>query len=149
MLDGFGIVASGSRVTSTIHANNDDTQSLEGLSGTTTSLTAYYEKDGFSARVNQTYRSPFLAMARDYFFTPVFTKTDAEKLVNLQFGYSFEAGTYKGLSLTLQLNNVTDAALTTFKSINAQGANPDSTALVPFSVAKFGRQVGFGASYKF
>lgn len=149
MLDGFGVVASGSKVRSSIHANEDVTQPLAGLSGTTASLTAYYEKGGFSARVNETYRSAFLAMTRDWAYNPTFTKTGEERLVNLQFGYAFEAGAYKGLSLTLQLNNVTDAALVTYKSVGAQGFNPDPMALVPYEVRKFGRGVGFGASYKF
>lgn len=148
-LDGFGIVASGSKVRSSIHANNDDTQPLEGLSGSNASVTAYYEKNGFSARVNETYRSPFLAMTRNWDYTTSYTSTGAERLVNLQFGYAFETGPYKGLSLVLQLNNVTDAALVTQKSVGAQGANPDPLAMVPYEVRKFGRQVGFGASYKF
>lgn len=149
MLDGFGIVASGSKVRSSIHADNDVNRPLEGLSGATTSLTAYYEKNGFSARVNQTYRSPFLAMARDWKYETVYTHTSAERLVNLQFGYSFDDGALKGLSLALQLNNVTDAALVTQKSIGAQGFNPDPTAMVPYEIRKFGRQVGLGATYKF
>ncbi len=149
MLDGFGIVASGSKVRSSIHAENKPNQPLEGLSGYTTSLTAYYEKNGFSARVNKTHRSPFLAQTRNWDFTTNYTKTSAENLVNLQFGYSVDTGMLKGLSVALQLNNVTDAALVTQKSVGAQGANPDPEALVPFEVRKFGRQIGLGVGFKF
>lgn len=149
MLDGFGVVASGSVVRSSIHAGNDPAQPLEGLSGTTTSVTLFYEKNGFSARLNKTHRSPFLAMTRNWDFTTSYTKTGAENLVNLQFGYAFESGTFKGLSTTLQLNNVTDAALVTYRSITAQGQNLDPKSLVPLEVRKFGRGVGLGVTYKF
>jgi TonB-dependent receptor len=149
VLDGFGLVASGSQVTSSIHAQNNPSQPLEGLSGFTTSLTAFYEKNGFSARINKTHRSPFLAQTRNWDYTTNYTKTSAENLVNLQFGYAVDTGLLKGLSVTLQLNNVTDAALVTQKSIGAQGANPDPLALVPYEIRKFGRQVGLGVGYKF
>jgi len=67
----------------------------------------------------------------------------------LQFGYSVDTGMMKGLSLTLLVNNVTDAALVTQKSIGAQGFNPDPDALVPYEVRKFGRQIGLGVGFKF
>lgn len=148
-LDGFGLQVSGSSVRSSIHAGNDPAQPLDGLSGTTTSTTLYYEKNGISARVNWTYRAPFLAMTRNWDYTTSYTKTGAERLTNLQFGYDFSEGTLKGLGLVLQLNNVTDSALVTYKSVGAQGFNPDPKALVPYEVRKFGRGVGFGATYKF
>lgn len=148
-LDGFGIQVSGSTVRSSIHADNDPTKSLEGLSGYTTSLTMFYEKNGFSARMNKTHRSPFLAMTRNWDYTTNYTATSAENIVNLQFGYGFEEGAYKGLSFNVQVNNLTDAALVTQKSVGAQGFNPDPTAMVPYEVRKFGRQIGVGASYKF
>lgn len=148
-LDGFGVQVSGSSVRSSIHANNDPAQPMEGLSGNSTSTTVYYEKNGLSARVNWTYREPFLAMTRSWDYTTNYTKTGAERLTNVQFGYDFDAGTLKGLSLVLQLTNVTDSALVTYKSVGAQGFNPDPKALVPYEVRKFGRGVGFGATYKF
>ena len=67
----------------------------------------------------------------------------------MQLGYAFDSGWYKGLSLTLQMLNVTDSALVTQKSVGAQGFNPDPAALVPYEVRKFGRQVGLGVGYKF
>lgn len=148
-LDGFGAVASASKVRSSIHAQNDPSQPLEGLSGYTTSVTLFYEKNGFSARVNETHRSPFLAQTRNWDYTTSYTKTSADNIVNMQFGYAFDSGWYKGLSLTLQLNNVTDSALVTQKSVGAQGFNPDPAALVPYEVRKFGRQVGLGVGFKF
>jgi TonB-dependent receptor len=148
-LDGFGLVASASKVRSSIHAQNDPSQPLEGLSGYTTSVTLFYEKNGFSARVNETHRSPFLAQSRNWDYTTTYTKTSADNVVNMQLGYAFDSGWYKGLSLTLQVLNVTDSALVTQKSVGAQGFNPDPAALVPYEVRKFGRQVGLGVGYKF
>lgn len=148
-LDGFGVLTSGSTVRSSIHAGNDPSKPLEGMSGYTTSLTFFYEKNGFSARFNKTHRSPFLAMTRNWDYTTSYTQTSAENLVNLQFGYGFEEGTLKGLSFNLQVNNLTDARLVTQKSVGAQGFNPDPKAFVPYEVRQFGRQIGLGASYKF
>lgn len=149
MLDGFGLLASGSIVNSSLHAGNDPAQPLEGLSKHTTSVTLFYERNGLSARINKTHRAPFLAQTRNWDFTTNYTRTSAENLVNLQFGYAINEGSAKGLSFTLTVNNLTDAALVTEKSVGAQGYNPDPKALVPYEVRKFGRQVGIGIGYKF
>lgn len=148
MLDGFGLLASGSKVRSSLHAQNNPAQPLEGLARFTTSLTAYYEQNGFSARINKTHSAPLLAQTRNWDYSTNYTRTGAENLVNMQFGYSVDTGLFKGLSVSLSVNNVTDAARVTEKSVGAQGANPDPTALVPYEVRKFGRQIGLGVSYK-
>jgi TonB-dependent receptor len=149
MLEGFGLVASASKVHSSIHAENKPNQPLEGLSGRSSSFTLFYERSGFSARINKTHRSAFLAQTRNWDYTTNYTKTGAEDLVNIQAGYAFESGTFKGLSIAASVSNLTDAALVTHKSVGAQGANPDPEALVPYEVRKFGRQFGVGVGYKF
>jgi outer membrane receptor protein involved in Fe transport len=69
-------------------------------------------------------------------------------VVDLQFGYNFGDDTqFKGLSLLLQVNNVTDKESTNLKSLTTNA--PDPTLLVPNYTYRFGRQVLMGMNYKF
>jgi hypothetical protein len=156
-LDGFGIVVSGSKLSSSIRDQQVDPNSgqvvagssvpLNGLSGRSNSITGYYEKYGFSARVSQRYRSPFTATTRDIYLNSTTRQQAADKVVDLQFGYNFEQGMFKGLSLLLQVNNVTDTTTTNLKSVTTNG--PDSSQLTPNYTYKFGRQALVGMNYKF
>lgn len=158
MLDGFGIVFSASKLNSSIRDQQVDQNSntvivnsstpINGLSGRSNSLTVYYEKHGFSARVSQRYRSPFTATTRDIFFRPTTRSQGADKVIDMQLGYAFDdAGTYKGLSVLLQVNNLTDTGTTNYKT--PSGQVPDATQLVPNFTYQFGRQTLLGLNYKF
>lgn len=158
MLDGFGIVVSASKLNSSIRDQQVDQNSntvvvnsstpINGLSGLSNSLTVYYEKHGFSARVSQRYRSAFTATTRDIFFRPTTRSQGADKVVDMQLGYSFaDAGPFKGLSVLLQVNNLTDTGTTNYKS--PAGEAPDATQLVPNYTFQFGRQTLLGLTYKF
>jgi len=155
-LDGFGVVVSGSKLSSAIRDQQVDASGrviegssvpLNGLSGRSNSITAYYEKYGFSARVSQRYRSPFTATTRDIYLNSTARQQMADKVVDLQMGYNFEAGMFKGLSLLLQVNNATDTTTTNLKTVTANA--PDASQLTPNYTYKFGRQVLAGMSYKF
>jgi iron complex outermembrane recepter protein len=159
MLDGFGVVFSASKLNSSIRDQKVDQNSntivvdsstpINGLSGRSNSLTVYYEKHGFSARVSQRYRSPFTATTRDIFFRPTTRSQGADKVIDMQLGYAFDdAGSYKGLSMLLQVNNLTDTVTTNFKTPGNADV-PDPTQLVPNYTYKFGRQVLAGLNYKF
>ncbi len=159
MLDGFGVVLSASKLNSSIRDQKIDQNSnlvvvdsstpINGLSGRSNSLTVYYEKHGFSARVSQRYRSPFTATTRDIFFRPTTRSQGADKVVDMQLGYAFDdAGAYKGLSMLLQVNNLTDTVTTNFKTPGNADV-PDPTQLVPNYTYKFGRQILAGLNYKF
>ena len=159
MLDGFGVVLSASKLNSSIRDQKVDQNSnlvvvdsstpINGLSGRSNSLTVYYEKHGFSARVSQRYRSPFTATTRDIFFRPTTRSQGADKVVDMQLGYAFDdAGAYKGLSMLLQVNNLTDTVTTNFKTPGNADV-PDPTQLVPNYTYKFGRQILAGLNYKF
>jgi iron complex outermembrane receptor protein len=157
-LDGFGIVASGSKLSSSIRDQQVDpntgrvipgaTVSLNGLSGRSNSVTLYYEKYGFAARVSQRYRSAFTATTRDIYLNSTTRQQAADKVVDLQLGYNFEeAGLLKGLSVLLQVNNVTDTKPNNLKSVTANA--PDATQLTPNYTYQFGRQTLLGVNYKF
>ena len=158
-LDGFGVVFSASKLNSSISDQKVDQNSntvsvasktsINGLSGRSNNLTGYYEKYGFSARVSQRYRSAFTATTRDIFFRPTTREQGADKVVDLQLGYAFaDAGSLKGLSLLLQVNNLTDTYTRNYKTPGNADV-PDPTQLVPNYTYQFGRQILAGANYKF
>ena len=62
-----------------------------------------------------------------------------ESVVDVQLGYNFNQGNLKGLSLILQVNNLTDTAYETYSD------TPDKQ----LDYAKYGRTVLLGANYKF
>jgi iron complex outermembrane receptor protein len=157
-LDGFGVVASASKLRSSIRDQRVDPNSgqviagssvsLNGLSGLSNSVTVYYEKHGISARVSQRYRSAFTATTRDIYLNSTTRQQAADKVVDLQLGYNFEeAGLFKGLSVLLQVNNVTDTKPNNLRSVTANA--PDPAQLTPNYTYQFGRQTLFGVNYKF
>lgn len=158
-LEGFGVVVSVSKLNSSIRDQkvNPDTgrviagesTPLNGMSGISNNVTVYYENHGFSARVSQRYRSAFTATTRDIYLNSTTRRQAADKVVDLQLGYNFDdQGSLKGLSLLMQVNNLLDK-----KTMNMKidtGLNlPDTTQLYPNYTYQFGRQVLFGANYKF
>jgi iron complex outermembrane receptor protein len=122
---------------------------IDGLSGISNSITGYYEKYGFSARISQRYRSAYQATTRDIFFKPTSRAQGSDKVVDMQLGYAFDdAGAYKGLSVLLQINNLTDTTTKNFKTPGNVDV-PDPAQLVPNYTYQFGRQTLLGVNYKF
>jgi TonB-dependent receptor len=151
-LDGIGVVFNRTLAASSLYDKNGTEVVPEGLSGRSSNLTLYYERDGFSARVSERYRSPFTSTYRNVVFQDVTTTINSDNVVDLQLGYAFNQGYYKGLSLLFQVNNLTDSATQQMQSINGLGGNnptPDKSQLVTKWVNGFGRQILFGANYKF
>lgn len=77
------------------------------------------------------------------------TQIGAEKQIDLQLGYAFETGDLKGLSLTLQINNLTNASAVQTRGPEVVGSAGNSKGLLPWKVDNFGRVLLLGASYKF
>jgi len=153
-LDGFGVIVSASKLRSSIKDQGPDpTVSVErdvplnGLSGRSNSVTVYYERDGFSARFSQRYRSPFTATTRDIFLNNTTLQQAADKVADMQIGYAFEEGAMKGLGLTLQVGNLFDKPTKNYKSVT--GEAPDKTQLMPNYIRYFGRTTTVGLTYKF
>ncbi|MEK8053178.1 TonB-dependent receptor [Ideonella sp. DXS22W] len=145
-LDGIGFTASYADTRSNLHEGNDVSKPLDGLSGRVNSLGAYYERDGFSARVSQRYRSAFVTTTRGVFLDGVTSRIEPEQQVDIQLGYAFEQGPYKGLSLLLQVNNLTNEPYRTRKGIDSGSATAGAT--LPERYTTWGRQVLFGVNYK-
>ena len=145
-LDGIGVILNGSLNYNSLKVENGDPLTMDGASGRANNLTAYYERNGLSARISQRYRSAYQAMERDWAFNPVFRRRPSEKVIDLQFGYAFESGPMKGLSLVMQVYNATDEVAVTYKTPNHGAA--DMGAFLPNYITYFGRQVQFGLNYK-
>ena len=142
MLDGFGVVASYANTSSAIKPFGDgDTRTLPGLSKRVSTLTAYYEKYGFSARVAQRQRSDFLAEIQGFGGNRDLGKyIKAESILDVQLGYEFQSGVAKGLSLLFQVNNANNAAY--------QEYTDPSTKLIT-NTLYYGKTYLLGANYKF
>ncbi|MGQ3052823.1 MAG: TonB-dependent receptor [Roseateles sp.] len=146
-LDGIGVQVGFSKTRSSLHEGNDLTKPLDGMSGTVSNFTVYYERDNFSARIGSRHRSPFVTTVRGTFGENVPSMISSETVLDAQFGYSFESGPLKGLSLTLQVNNLTDEPYRTRVGVSTGSADP--TATLPERYTSYGRQLLVGGSYKF
>jgi TonB-dependent receptor len=139
-LRGFGVTANASFTSSQITIKDQAFGSqdipLPGLSKRVINLTAYYEDNGFSARVSQRRRSDFVGEIGGIGGQKDLTFVKADSVVDLQLGYDFAS--FKGLSVLFQVNNLTDTAFETYSSSKDR----------PRGYAKYGRQMLLGLNYK-
>jgi iron complex outermembrane recepter protein len=143
-LDGFGFILNATDISSLVQRNQTTGEGIPfpGLSEFSANATIFYEKAGFSARVSRRYRGEFFAEDRGFAGNRDFNYFSPEGITDLQFGYKFsEEGRLDGLSLLLQVNNLTNESYGTYYT------RGDDTA--PRSYGEYGRQVLLGATYKF
>jgi iron complex outermembrane receptor protein len=141
-LEGFGLQGSYSDTESEISAfGPGNSRPLPGLSKYVSNITAYYEKDGFSTRVSRRTRSDYVAFVRQFDLTLGDRYIGSEQIVDFQTGYEFREGTFKGLSLLLQVNNLTNEP---YRELDI-GGNYRAEALY----GEYGRTYLLGAVYKF
>jgi iron complex outermembrane receptor protein len=140
ILDGFGAQFSASQTKSSIQPNaGDPTQQIPGLSKTVANLTVYYEKNGFSARISERYRSKFLGEVSGFGNGRNYRMVKDESVVDGQLGYSFTDGPMEGLSALFQVNNITDEPFTTYQN--------DERQVIDYQ--RYGRTYLVGLSYRF
>jgi len=147
-LDGFGVQINHSDTSSNIPIDTvalgftgagTVTLPLPGLSRKVTNLRFYYEKHGLQVAVASRSRSDFLGEITDYKDDKEWAYIRGETVVDLQLGYSFPDNSYlKGLSLTLQANNITNEK---FRRYTTDRNNTTDV--------NFGKTYMFGANYKF
>ncbi len=148
-MEGLGLQYSSTSLDSGLQgtdANGNPTNdAIDGLSGRLSTLTVYFERNGFSARAAQRSRAEYIEIQRSMIWGNQFLIHPEEKVLDLQLGYSFEAGAFKGLSFILQVNNATDEPSKTVvsKTINGQKVS------VPELYRTYGKSYLFGATYKF
>ena len=149
-LQGFGVVASASFNRSNINIDLSQegqargslgtaTAPLPGLSKRVINLTAYYEARGFEVRLSQRSRSDFVGEIGDFSGSRNLRYVVGESILDAQIGYNFTEGALKGLSLTLQANNLGNEAYETYSGSKDR----------QLEYIKWGRQVLLGANYKF
>ncbi len=142
-LDGFGVVANVAQNSSAVTLpdttnGGSGSMALPGLSKRAASLTLYYEKAGFSARVAERYRSDFIGEVSDYSGARELTYFQGEKVIDLQLGYEFQTGSLKGLSVLAQMTNVNDAPYMRYRKTKDNVIEDK----------RFGRNVMIGLNYK-
>lgn len=148
---GFGLVLNGIIVNSSIQpwGPGNGTAQLPDMSKKAANLTFYWERYGFSARVNAHYQSA----AREYIITfgapspssaespsDGFTMETAFHTIDAQVSYTFSSGPVKGLGLYLEGRNLNKAPLVTLNN-----GNP----LQVMNYQTYGAFYSFGATYKF
>ena len=142
-LDGFGLLGSYSKTASNLPGTDKNGlatgTSLEGLSGDVWGLTAYYEQNGFQARIAQRYRSGFTAMRHNAFLNSMET-IEREKTTDFQVGYEFQSGQLKGLGILFQVNNLLNTPYVVTQTVDGITARG--------SYHEYGRQMLLGLNYK-
>lgn len=141
-LDGFGLQASVSYTESNLHPDGPDQPTkLPGLSPVVAGLTLYYEKNGFSTRISERYRSAFRGEVTGLFNARSFSQIEADKQTDFQVGYEFNSGSLKGWSALFQVNNLTNSP---YKTTNGT----TNGVMAPEMYEKYGRQYLLGVNYK-
>jgi len=144
-LTGFGIVGSFSWTDSDIQPDGPESStSLPGLSDKVRSLTAYYERDGFSVRISQRYRSAFRGEIAQLFGNRGFSEISADEQVDAQISYEPQSGALAGTTFLFQVNKLTNSPYET-----NLGTTLESGAHLPEFYEEYGRQFLFGVNYKF
>lgn len=142
-LEGFGIQGSYTNNHSSIEYQGEEIN-IPGFSEHVSNITLYYERYGFSTRVSQRSRSWFYGEKQGFGGDRAYVAIDGEQVTDLQIGYTFnEASSLNGLSLLLQVNNLTNEHYREFFPTDNDGNG------YPRFDAEYGRQVLLGATYKF
>jgi len=141
-LDGLGLIFS---QTLTISSVKDDptqpTLTIPGLSRDVRNVTFYYDKDGVSARISQRYRSSFRGEVSSLFGQRSYDQILDDRQYDAQVGYEFLAGDFKGLSLLLEVVNLTNSP---YRTTQVVGNN----LVLPKEYDIFGRSILLGINYR-
>lgn len=141
-LEGFGFVANHSDTSSAIRPTGPTgpEEPIPGLSKRVTNLTLYFERDGYQARVSRRSRSDFVGEIQAFGADRQFVNIDGEAVIDFQAGYTFQEGSmFDGVSVLLQVNNVTDEPYREYFTGNNLTRRYE----------EYGRQYLLGLSYKF
>ena len=140
-LDGFGVTLNASYTDSNIVQDpSSPTTPLPGLSKYVTNATVFFEKNGFSARLNHSYRSTFLGQVTGFDSSLTQRNIKAQGWLDGQIGYSFDSGKLKGASAYLQVINITGETMTSY-------LNNDPKQLSAWQ--NYGTQFLLGVGYSF
>lgn len=140
-LDGFGVILTGNRTKSSlVYPGNSAPITVPGLSKWVANGTLYYQHDGFEARVSDSYRSNFLGEVSGISASRIEQTLKGGSTYDAQVSYTFEHGTFKGLTLIAQGTNLSNKIFSTFQ-------NNDPRQVLLWE--RYGRTYSIGAAYKF
>jgi iron complex outermembrane receptor protein len=142
-LDGFGVAATGTYIDSNVHIPDPGTSPtgrIPELSKYVANLTLYYEKGGFSIRFNDRFRSTYVQEVPNFDGSLQAIEGAKENTIDVQAGYTFREGRFKGLSVTFAAENVTDTPMNSF--LKGDPRQPEYYKL-------FGTNLLFGVSYRY
>lgn len=123
---------------STIATNGLGTIPLPGLSKTVWNATFYYEHGGFSARVATRSRSKYIGEITNFSNDRTFQYVKGNVITDFQTGYEFQNGSWKGLSVLFQVNNLTNEPYVAYQTTEAR--------LMDYQT--YGKQFFLGLNYK-
>lgn len=150
-IKGFGLTMNGAYTDSSVSpwGPGNGNAPIQGLSRKVANATFYYERHGFSARISDRYRSE----NRQYITTfgipspsgdvnpnGGFSVAQPENIIDAQVSYTFEQGTFKGLTLLAQAYNLNNEPLITYD-------NNDPRRVINYQ--QYGASYSLGVSYKF
>jgi len=151
-LDGFGMQANFSLTNTTVPQKvigsipgPTPPATLPGLSRKVANLTLFYEKYGWSARIAERYRSSFTGEIVPMFNQIAYTRMMANKQTDVQLSYAFDTGKWKGLTLLLQVSNLTNSS---DSKVQVASLPDGEQVTLPQYYDTWGRTVMLGASYK-
>ena len=141
VLDGFGTILTGNRTKSSlVYGDNPSPITVPGLSKWVADATLYYQHNGFEARVSDSYRSSFLGEVSGLSASRIEQTLKGGSTYDAQISYTFNNGTFKGLTLIAQGSNLSNKIFSTFQ-------NNDPRQVLIWE--RYGRTYSLGASYKF
>jgi len=147
-LRGFGVQASATFNDSDIKildpesasSVGTDPISLPGLSERVYNFTAYYERNGFEARVSQRRRSDFIGEIGNFNGNRTLRYVVGENVTDAQISYTFaDDSALHGLTLLLQGSNLTNEPYRTYAGTKDR----------PLEYIEWGRTYMLGVNYKF
>ena len=141
-LQGFGLTGGVGYTKTRVKDFNGEWTEIPGYSKWVGSLTAFFERGGFNARGSMRYRSKYLGDFALYSGGLDRQNVLPETVFDAQVGYDFpDSSTFRGLSLYLQGQNLTDERAATLPA----GAPNDLTFL---KYQTYGRRFLAGFTYK-
>lgn len=147
-LRGFGIQASATFNDSDIEILDPESASsvgsepiaLPGLSDRVYNFTAYFERDGFEARVSQRRRSDFIGEIGNFNGNRTLRYVVGENVTDAQLSYTFgDSSRLAGLTLLLQGSNLTNEPYRTYAGTTDR----------PLEYVEWGRTYMLGVNYTF
>jgi iron complex outermembrane recepter protein len=116
-LEGFGATANMSYTDSSIKGvtNSGANTPLPGLSKLVYNATVFFEKWGFSARLNYNYRSKFFSEIKGFDNSYTRNEFKEQGWLGAQIGYTFDEGPMNGLSVNFQADNLMNERQTQYQ----------------------------------